>query len=207
MPKKNHTGSAAGTVVTSDASMTPPRVRADAQRNEEALIDAAKEVFMVSGVDAPVREIAAKAGVGLGTVYRRFPTRADLVTAVFRREVDRCVEAVDELIQTCTATEALFKWLDVYSTFLTTKKGLASALHSGNPAFSALPDYFRSKFEPLLAGLLQEAAKDGNTRSDVQAYDLLWAIASLSTGANNDVKSPERMLDLLKDGLRYNLKK
>src|SRR5690349_17073642 len=76
-----------------DAKASPPRMRADARRNEEALLEAAKVVFDRSGVDAPIREIASQAGVGLATLYRRFPTRADLVAAVFRREVDACADA------------------------------------------------------------------------------------------------------------------
>src|SRR6202030_4062012 len=86
------------------------RVRADAQRSLDALLRAAKEVFATSGVGAPVREIAEKAGVGLGTLYRHFPQRADLIAAVFRNEIDACADAAPVLARTCEPFEAVAKW-------------------------------------------------------------------------------------------------
>lgn len=180
------------------------RVRADAQRNEDALLEAAKEVFATSGVDAPVREIAAKAGVGLGTLYRRFPKRSDLVAGVFRREVDSCVAEAAALAAEYAPGEALARWLKRYTGFLATKKGLAAALHSGDPAFDALPGYFRTSFEPALVSLLDTAVTAGDIRSGVEPYDLLRAIGNLSVAAGDDgAAHTRRMLDLLIDGLRY----
>ena len=89
---------------------TGRRVRADAQRNLDALLEAAKAVFATSGVDAPVREIAEKAGVGIGTVYRHFPQRSDLIAAVFRHEIDACAEAAPLLAAEHAPGEALAKW-------------------------------------------------------------------------------------------------
>ena len=80
-----------------------PRRRADARRNEGALLDAAAAVFITSGVEAPVRDIAASAGVGVGTVYRHFPTRADLVVAVYRHQVEACAEAGAAYLDTATS--------------------------------------------------------------------------------------------------------
>lgn len=179
-------------------------LRADARRSEEALLEAATIVFARSGVDAPIREIATQAGVGLGTLYRRFPTRADLVAAVFRREVDSCAAAADELALEREPLEALAAWLMRYTRFLATKRGLAAALHSGDPAFAALPGYFRRQFEPALASLLASAAKAGEARSDISAYDLLRAIGNLSVASGDDGPAhTERMAMLLIDGLHF----
>ena len=181
----------------------PPRaVRADAQRNEDAVLEAAKTVFASMGVDAPVREIAAQAGVGIGTLYRRFPNRADLIAAVFRREVDACTAEAATLSRDHGPGEALLRWLDRYVEFIATKRGLASALHSGEPAFETLPDYFRASFEPTLTALLAAAAAKGEARGDVDAYDLLRAIGNLTTAKGPDGPDhSRRMVRLLLDGL------
>jgi AcrR family transcriptional regulator len=175
-------------------------VRADAQRNLDALLQAAKAVFATSGVDAPVREIAEKAGVGVGTFYRHYPQRSDLVVAVFKREVDACADAAAVLAAMHPPGEALAKWLERFTDFIATKRGLAPALHSGNPAFAPLPGYFGQNLVPALRGLLDAATEAGEIRADVDAGDLLNAVANLSHG------SPERarpMVALLVDGLRY----
>lgn len=187
-----------------DVGAAAPRLRADARRNEEAVLEAAKIVFAQSGVDAPIREIARQAGVGLGTLYRRFPTRADLVAAVFRREVDACADAAGPLSADLGPADALAAWLRLYTRFLATKQGLAAALHSGDPAFAALPDYFSRSFEPALSMLLTSAAEAGQVRADVAAYDLLRGIGNLAVASGEDGPAhTERMLALLLDGLRY----
>ncbi len=187
-----------------DAGARPNRrVRADARRNEDAVLEAARDVFATSGVDAPVREIAARAGVGVGTLYRRFPKRSDLVAGVFRREVDACAAEAEALAAKHPPGEALALWLKRYAGFIATKKGLAAALHSGDPAFDALPDHFRASFEPALASLLDAAAAAGEARGDVAPYDLLRAIGNLSAATGEDgAAHARRMLDLLIDGLR-----
>lgn len=179
-------------------------VRADAQRNEEAVLEAAKQVFSTTGVDAPVREIATMAGVGVGTLYRRFPKRSDLITAVFRREVDACTAEAGTLAAEHPPGEALTLWLKRYTEFIATKRGLAAALHSGDPAFEKLPAYFQANFEPALASLLRAAATAGEVRSDIAPYDLLRAIGNLSTASGQDGTAHTRsMVDLLIDGLRF----
>ena len=180
------------------------RVRADARRNEGALLEAAKQLFITVGVDAPVRDIAAAAGVGMGTLYRRFPKRSDLVAGVFRREVDDCAAAAVDLAARHPPAEALALWLARYAGFLSTKKGLAAALHSGDPAFDALPDYFRSRVEPALARWLDAAAATGTMRGDIESYDLLRAIGHLAAATGDDAAAhTRRMVGLLVDGLRY----
>src|SRR6478609_2967391 len=100
--------------VDGPAGRAPARKRADARRNEQTLLDAAAAVFVTSGVQAPVRDIAAKAGVGMGTIYRHFPTRADLVIAVYRRQVEACAEAGPTLLASSeTAHAALSAWIQM----------------------------------------------------------------------------------------------
>lgn len=184
--------------------MASKPVRADAQRNLGALLDAAVAVFTTSGVDAPVREIAARAGVGVGTLYRHFPQRADLVGAVFRREVDACADAAPKLAAEYPPGEALARWMQRYAAFIATKRGLASALHSGDPTFSCLPGYFQSRLVPALQGLLDAAIAAGEIRADAEADELLNAAARLGMQAREDRPGhAERMVALLVDGLRY----
>ncbi len=180
------------------------RVRADAQRNIDALLQSALAVFATSGVDAPVREIAEKAGVGIGTVYRHFPQRADLVAAVFRHEIDACADAAPILAAEHSPGEALAKWMQRYAAFVATKRGLAAALHSGNPAFDTLPLYFNQRLRPAFRMLLETAAAAGEVRTDVDADDILNAVASLCMTADADRPGHvQRMVALLADGLRY----
>ena len=179
-------------------------VRADARRNEDALLEAAKRVFATAGVDAPAREIAAQAGVGVGTLYRRFSKRSDLIAAVFRREIDACVADVQKFAAEKAPDEALTSGLMRYTRFVATKRGLAAALHSGDPAFDALPIYFRTRFEPALQSLLETAAAAGVIRNDIVAYDLLRAIGNLSVATGEDgVDHIRRMVALLIDGLKH----
>jgi AcrR family transcriptional regulator len=183
---------------------TNRRVRADAQRNINALLQSAMMVFATSGVDAPVREIAEKAGVGVGTVYRHFPQRSDLIVAVFRHEVDACADAAVELSAKYEPGEALARWMQRYVDFIANKRGLAAALGSGNPEYETLPAYFEKRLNPALRTLLQMAEAAGEVRTDVEPYDLLRAAASLCTGVHNgDSKYTRQMVALLVDGLRY----
>lgn len=181
------------------------RVRADAQRNIDTLLQSALEVFASSGVDAPVRKIADKAGVGVGTVYRHFPQRSDLVAAVFRHEVDACADAAPILAAEHEPGEALARWMQRYADFLAAKRGLAAALHSGNPAFDTLPAYFQKRLRPALQTLLEAAVAGGEVRADVGADDLLRAVGNLCMAAHDgDSAQARRMVALLVDGLRYN---
>jgi len=182
----------------------PRRLRADAQRNAEALLEAAKTVFGTSGVDAPAKEIADLAGVGVGTLYRHFPQRSDLVKAVFQHEVDACADAAPALAAAHEPAEALAQWLRRYTGFVATKQGLAPALHSGDPAYGALPGYFMQRLGPALGSLLEAAAATGEIRDDVVPEDLLRAVANLCLpAADQGVAYSQRMVALLIDGLRY----
>jgi AcrR family transcriptional regulator len=181
---------------------TGKRVRADAQRSLDALVNAAKVVFATSGVDAPVREIADEAGVGIGTLYRHFPERADLVTAVFRREMDACADSAPALAVQYSPIDALERWIERFVGFIATKRGLVAVLYSGNPVFE--PRYFDERLAPALSMLLEAAAAAGEIRGGIDGRDLLVAIASLSWSEGPEKARP--MIRLLLDGLRYGAK-
>jgi AcrR family transcriptional regulator len=145
---------------------------------------------------------AEKAGVG--TVYRHFPQRSDLVAAVFRREIDACASAAPILAAEREPFEALANWLQRYAAFIATKRELAPALHSGNPAFEALPAYFKQRLRPALRTLLQSAAAAGEVRTDIDVDDILGAVASLCVSAYHAGPGhTRRMVALLVDGPRH----
>lgn len=177
--------------------------RADARRNETALLDAAAAVFVASGVEAPVRDVAAKAGVGVGTVYRHFPTRADLVVAVYRHQVEACVAAgEDALARGGSPAAALRGWIDLFVDFLVTKHGLAGALQPDGPQFETLHAYFLDRLVPVCTRLLEAAVAAGEVRGDVRPLELMRAVGNLCIGAGDERYDARRMVGVLLDGLR-----
>ena len=154
------------------------------RRSEQALLDAASAVFVTSGVDAPVREIAAKAGVGVGTIYRHFPTRPDLVVAVYRHQVEACAEAGRRLLaESATPEAALRAWVALFVEFLVTKHGLAGALHGDSAGSDALHTYFVGRLVPVCESLLEAAFQSADTVAPVDAYNVLKGIGNLCIGA------------------------
>ena len=186
-----------------DAEPAPRRRRADARRNVDALIEAAGTVFATSGVDAPAKEITDLAGVGVGTLYRHFPQRSDRVKSVVESGIDAVADAGPALSSAYEPAEALAEWIRRFTDLLATKRGLASALHSGDPAFSGLPGYFLQRLGPALAALLDAAVADGTVRDDISAEDLLQAITQLSQPVPG--RGPghnRRIVAVFVDGLR-----
>jgi AcrR family transcriptional regulator len=181
------------------------RKRADARRNEQTLLAAAAAVFVTSGVEAPVRDIAAEAGVGMGTIYRHFPTRADLIIAVYRHQVEACAEAGPALLASSrTPHGALTRWIDLFVDFLVTKHGLAAVMQADNAGFDALHTYFLDRLVPVCAQLLDAAAAAGEIRPDLDAYELMRGIGNLCVGVENDPRyDPRRMVRLLTAGLLH----
>ncbi|MBB5080644.1 TetR/AcrR family transcriptional regulator [Nonomuraea endophytica] len=178
--------------------------RKDARRNQQALLDAAAAVFVTAGVEAPVRDIAAKAGVGIGTIYRHFPTRADLVIAVYRHQVEACAEAGPALLASSpTPYAALESWADLFVDFLVTKHGLATAMRNDSTGFETLHAYFLDRLLPVCAQLLEAAAASGEIRADLDAYQLMRGIGNLCVGAETDTRyDARRLVALLVAGLR-----
>ncbi|MFG3256727.1 TetR/AcrR family transcriptional regulator [Streptomyces sp. NPDC048172] len=190
--------------VPARAERTQRTQRADARRNQQKLLDAAAEVFVSSGVDAPIREIASRAGVGMGTIYRHFPTRADLVIAVFRHQVEECAEAGPRLLAEADSPfGALREWIGLFADLLVTKHGLAEALHSEADGFASLHSYFLDRLLPVAELLLRAAVDAGEVRSGTRPYELMRGIGNLCVGGDSDPRyDPRRMIELLLLGIR-----
>jgi AcrR family transcriptional regulator len=189
---------------TETTGRAPQGKRADARRNEKALLDAAAEVFVTSGVEAPIRDIAARAGVGTATIYRHFPTRADLIIAVYRHQVEGLAEAGPALLATEeTPYAALRRWVDMFVDFLVTKHGLAAVLQSDDSCFDPLHAYFLERLVPVCGRLLTAAAASGEIRSDLDAFELMRGIGGLCAGATGRHRyDARRLVDILIAGLR-----
>jgi AcrR family transcriptional regulator len=188
---------------SSAAREAPRRLRVDAQRNLDALLASAKAVFAESGVDAPGQEIADRAGVGIGTMYRHFPRRSDLVAAVIANEIEACADAAIALASEDRPAEAVSEWVQLYTQLVGTKQGLASALHSDDPSLEALGTHVSRRLEPALETLLDAARSAGAIRSDVGAKDVISAVALLCQPVRGEgPEFNERIVGVFLDGLR-----
>ena len=190
---------------TSQPAAAPARSkRADAQRNEQTLLAAAAAVFVTSGVDAPIRQIAAEAGAGIGTIYRHFPTRADLVVAVYRHQVEACADAGPHLLADVDSpVAALRQWVDLFVDFLVTKHGLAAALRSDSASFDGLHAYFLDRLVPVCAQLLDAAESAGEISPGTDAVELMRGIGNLCIDRDSDTRyDPRRLVGLLIRGMQ-----
>ena len=159
------------------------------RRSEQALLDAAAAVFVTSGVDAPVREIAARASVGVGTIYRHFPTRPELVVAVYRHQVEACADAGPRLLtESATPEAALRAWVALFVDFLVTKHGLAGAMQGDSAGSDALHTYFVDRLVPVCGLLLDAAMESAEVTPPVDAYNVLKGIGNLCIGAAGDAR-------------------
>lgn len=184
-----------------DGASTRPK-RADALRNTEIVLEAAKTVFAESGVDAPMRDIAARAGVGVGTIYRNYPLRSDLIIAVFRREVDATAQEADRLAAEFPPEQALRLWVARLVRFVATKRGFAQALHSGDPAYEPLPVHFLGTLSPRVQAIIDAGVRDGSIRDGIRAEDLIHAVSRLADSHPGDSDGRAgRMIDVLLDGM------
>ncbi|WP_323132105.1 TetR/AcrR family transcriptional regulator [Kineococcus indalonis] len=155
--------------------------QAGMQRSREALLSAATEAFVEHGVQAPVRDVAERAGVGVGTVYRHFPTRADLVGAVYRHQVQECTALAASLLeQPIPAVEALERWMAAFVDFLVTKHGLSEALLSEDPSLVNLHALILEELVPACSSLLAAGQDAGEVDPQVTAFTLLRAVGNLS---------------------------
>lgn len=178
-------------------------LRADAQRSVDALVAAARELFASTGVHATTRDIADRAGVGVGTLFRRFPRRADLVGAVFAGELDACADAAATLAEQHSSYEALARWMQLYVRFLATKRGLAQAVRSDDPVYVGMSSRFEQRLNPAARKLYENAAAAGEVRSDMDPGEILAAVSTLCMSAyDDDPDHAGRMVAVLMDGLR-----
>jgi AcrR family transcriptional regulator len=178
--------------------------RADAVRNRERVLEAAKTVFSAGGSDASLEAVARHAGVGIGTLYRHFPTREALYEAVYRREVEQLGELADQLNVQPKPVEALRRWLRAIVEFVATKKGMAAALALVAHGSSELHAYSFDRLTKAVGALLNRAVAAGEIRSDISAEDVLRALVGMcymhdQPGWQSTVL---RLLDVFVDGLR-----
>ena len=178
--------------------------RADSARNRQLLIDAAKAGFSEFGLNVSLEEIARRAGVGIGTLYRHFPTREAVVEAVYRREVEQLAEAVPQLLETSPASEALHKWMHLFIDYIATKRLIAPSLQAAASRTSALRATSAELIASAISTLVKHAVASGEVRKDIDPSDLLRALVGVSYG-NPDAgweASARRLIDILMDGLR-----
>ena len=188
------------------AKATAParKPRADSARNRQLLIDAAKAGFSGVGLDVSLEEIARRAGVGIGTLYRHFPTREAVVEAVYRREVEQLSEAVPQLLQSSPAGEALHKWMHLFVDYIATKRIIAPSLAAAAARTPALHKTSLELITGAISTLVKRAIASGDVRKDIDPSDLLRAMVGVSYG-NPDAgweASARRLIDILMDGLR-----
>jgi AcrR family transcriptional regulator len=179
--------------------------RADARRNRELLLEAASAAFAERGTDASLEEIARSAGVGIGTLYRHFPTRDALMAEVFRRNVDELCDGAEGLLAELPPDEALCEWMQRFVRYVAVKKGLATHLKSVISADSELFTYSHGRVTSTFEGLLKAATDAGSIRADVTADDLLHALSGICMVVSGEDTQQQgcRMSQLLMDGLRY----
>lgn len=181
------------------------RLRADAQRNREQLLAVAVTAFSGEDPEVTLESIAKDAGVGIGTLYRHFPTREALVDAAYRSELAKLCEAVPDLVADFPADKALRTWMDLFIEYTTTKRGMSDALRmviasGGNPFAES-----RSRLLAAVSALVKAGAADGTLRAHVDPADLLASMTGVSLAVGEPVQRARagRLLDLLVDGLRY----
>ena len=185
---------------------TDPRpLRADARRNRDRLLDAAARAFTEHGPEATLEAIAKDAGVGIGTLYRHFPSREALVEETYRHELARLCDAADELLAGMPPDRATRAWMDRFVGYMTTKRGMSETLRAiiasgGNPYAHS-----RDRMLTAITALLRAAAEAGTLRPDVRPEDVLTGLSGVSLAASGPEQAEQaaRLLDLLMDGLRY----
>jgi AcrR family transcriptional regulator len=187
-----------------DSVSADRRPRADAVRNRDLLLTAASDAFAARGADVPLEDIARNAGVGIGTLYRHFPTRDALIEAVYRHEVDVLCERADQLLETMPPEQALAEWMQLFVRHVATKKGMLSALKpllSSNQSFS---DQTKGRAQAAASKLLEAGVAAGTIRADVDGGDLLRAVGGICMSTDQErSEASERLVGLLFDGLRH----
>ena len=186
------------------ASSRPARV--DAQRNRQRLLDAALEAFTQRGLEASLEAIARTAGVGIGTLYRHFPTREALALAAYQHDVERLCESADELLKTLAPDTALREWLTRFSDYIITKRGMSDVIRAmltdPQPFYAELN--VRERVLAAVTTLLHRGAASDLIRKDIDAEVVLLAMIGVwyASAEQTTPRQASRLLDLLVDGLR-----
>ena len=178
--------------------------RADAERNRLLLLDAAQRAFTEHGEQVALERIAKQAGVGIGTLYRHFPTRAALVEAVYRNELARLQQRADELLSERPPADAMRIWMDRFADYVATKRGMADTLRALVAEGTITRTQTRAGLAAAIGRMLDAGAAAGTLRDDVEPEDVLSSIVGvfLTTAAPEQRAQAGRMLDLLMDGIR-----
>jgi AcrR family transcriptional regulator len=178
--------------------------RADAQRNRDSLLEAAKATFAEVGPEASLDEIARRAGVGIGTLYRHFPTRDAVIEAVYRREVEQLADAAPRLIESFPPAEALRAWMRLFIDYIAAKRVIAPALKSLVEGGSTIYADSSARINEAMALLVERARASGDIRPSADSADLLRALIGFAyvNSAPGWEASARRLIDLLIDGLR-----
>jgi AcrR family transcriptional regulator len=189
--------------MTNPSAETIRKPRADAVRNRERVLEAAKAVFSAGGPDASLEAVARRAGVGIGTLYRHFPTREALFEAVYRREVEQLGELAEQLKSEASPVEALRRWLRSNVEFVATKKGMSAALALAAHSSSELSAFSFDRLTKAVGALLARAVAAGEIRSDIGPEDLLRALVGMCYLHDQPgwQKSVLRLVDIFVDGL------
>jgi AcrR family transcriptional regulator len=179
-------------------------MRADARRNRQRLLEAAVRAFSADPEKVSLEAIAREAGVGIGTLYRHFPTRAALVEAVYRNELARLLGSGKELLSSHPPAVALRMWMDRFADYVTAKRWMVDSLRAVVAAGAVSPSQTRQALTGTIQGMLDAGAAAGSVRNDVDAGDVLASLTGvfLAVGAPSQRDQAGRMLDLLMDGLR-----
>jgi AcrR family transcriptional regulator len=181
-------------------------MRADARENREKLLRAASEQFAMEGSDVALETIARAADVGIGTLYRHFPTREALIEAVYRNEVDQLCSSPATLLAELPADQALAEWMERFVAYATTKRGLLGALKSLTASKSDLFPATRERLITAIGELLEAGIATGRIRADVEAEDVFTSMNAVWTIAGEGKQwaaQARRVLRLLMDGLRF----
>jgi AcrR family transcriptional regulator len=190
--------------MTDRTAVTVRKPRADAVRNRERVLEAAKAVFSAGGPDASLEAVARRAGVGIGTLYRHFPTRESLYEAVYRREVQQLGELAEQLKNEAAPVDALRRWLRSNVEFVATKKGMSAALALAVQRSSELSAFSFDRLTKAIGALLDRAVAAGEIRSDISPEDVLRTLVGMCYMHDQPgwQKSVLRMVDVFVDGLR-----
>jgi AcrR family transcriptional regulator len=190
-------------VIAKKKSATPRKPRADAERNRDRLMLVAKKTFAERGSDVTLDEIARGAGVGIGTLYRHFPTRDAMLQAVYRHEVEQLAEAATRLLESAKPLEALRAWLRLFVEYVGTKKLIIPALNAATSDSTALLEYSSAQIIDSANKLVAHAIENGDIRDDVLALDLLYAVFGFSKTDDQRewVTRAYRLIDILIAGL------
>jgi AcrR family transcriptional regulator len=188
-------------MTTGDGSDPRPRMRADARRNYDRLVDAARKTFQAEGSGATLEAVASVAGVGIGTLYRHFPTRLALLEAVYREDVE-ALGAVADRSESLPPWEAMTGWLEQFVEYARTKHALFNQLAEAYGKDSTFMSYCRDILQSSASKVLTRAQEAGVARADVEPFDMMRLVHGVAMTPNPDPEQIRRMLNVVFDGLR-----